>query len=102
FSIITEICTLPMGYYAPTLNLALHALLLIHFVGASCFSFFLFSVHSVNRLKVLFLSVRTIVLSFFLVAWGIFENFFSRVGQAHSLAGFGLRVGSEWPANVCD
>jgi hypothetical protein len=60
-------------------------------LGHRAFHSFFFSVHSVNQLSSPFLSVRVIVF-LFSRAWGIFENFFSRAGQAHSLAGFGLRV----------
>jgi len=70
-------------------------------LGHRAFHSFYFSVQSVNRLRSPYLSVRVIVF-LFSRAWGIFENFFFRVGQAHSLAGFGLWVGFERPANVCD
>jgi hypothetical protein len=60
-------------------------------LGHRAFHYFCFSVHIVNRLRSPYLSVRVIVF-LFSREWGIFENFFFRAGQAHSLAGFGLRV----------
>ena len=66
---------------------------LIQCWGIVLFHSFLFSVHIDNRLRSPYLSVHVIIfVLLFSRAWGIFENFFFRAGQAHSLAGFGLRA----------
>ena len=75
---------------AQTFDLSLAPLFLIHAVRASCFFFFCPQCQPVK--KSVFVSPYHF-LFFSLIAHGAFLKIsFSGLGQAHSLAGFGLRV----------